>query len=118
MSNTISYFRFNMGTAVVTDGNAVVPGALIENVSLGLAMCAERAALFSVVAQGLGKPEILVLVVPRTSGELTWSCGACLQVGMELGGSERLVVASDGSRAVAHARLHELASRLPLKSSR
>ena len=53
------YSHFNTGAAVVTERNAVVPGALVENVSLGLAMCAERAALFSVVAQDLGKPEIL-----------------------------------------------------------
>jgi cytidine deaminase len=112
------YSRFRMGAAVVTERNVVVPGALVENVSLGLAMCAERTALFSVVAQDLGKPEILVLVAPRTSGELTWPCGACLQVAMELGGSELLVVASDGSREVAQARLHELASRLPFKGAR
>jgi hypothetical protein len=37
---------------------------------------------------------------------------------MELGGSELLVVASDGSRDVAQARLHELASRLPFKGAR
>jgi cytidine deaminase len=112
------YSQFKMGAAVVTEGNAVVLGALVENVSLGLAMCAERAALFSVVAQDLGKPEILVLVAPCTSGEITWPCGACLQVAMELGGSELLVVASDGSGDVAQARLHELASRLPFKSAR
>jgi len=105
-----------MGAAVVTEGNVVVPGALVENVSLGLAMCAERVALFSVVAQDLGKPEILVLVAPRTSGKLTWPCGACLQVAMELGGPELLVVATDGRGDVARARLQELASRLPFKA--
>ena len=38
------YSRFKMGAAVVTDRGAVVPGALVENVSLGLAMCSERVA--------------------------------------------------------------------------
>lgn len=112
------YSRFKMGAAVVTGENAVVPGTLVENVSLGLAMCAERAALFSVVAQGLGRPEVLALVAPRTSGGLTWPCGACLQVALELGGPDLLVVASDGEREVAQARLHELAKRLPFKGSR
>ena len=112
------YSRFKMGAAVVTDRDAVVPGALIENVSLGLAMCAERAALFSVVSQALGRPEVLVLVAPRTSGELTWPCGACLQVALELGGPDLLVVASDGGRKMAQARLRDLAGRLPFKGSR
>jgi cytidine deaminase len=112
------YSRFRMGAAVVTADDAVVPGALVENVSLGLAMCAERAALFSVVARGLGAPEILALVAPRTSGELTWPCGACLQVAQELGGPDLLVVVSDGKGDVAQARLSALAVRLPLKRTR
>jgi cytidine deaminase len=112
------YSHFKMGAAVVTDRNVVVPGSLVENVSLGLAMCAERAALFGVVAQALGRPEVLALVAPRTSGELTWPCGACLQVALELGGRELLVVASDGAREIAQARLRDLAGRLPFKRSR
>ncbi len=112
------YSRFKMGAAVVTSTNAVVPGTLVENVSLGLAMCAERAALFAVVAQGEGRPEVLALVSPRTSGEFTWPCGACLQVALELGGPDLLVVVSDGSKEPQQARLGELASRLPFKGSR
>jgi cytidine deaminase len=112
------YSRFKMGAAVVTNDNTVVPGALVENVSLGLAMCAERTALFSVVAQGLGPPEILALVAPETSGGLTWPCGACLQVGMELGGPGLLVVVSNGRGKVDQSRLHDLATKLPFKSAR
>ncbi len=112
------YSNFKMGAAVVTDRDAVVPGALVENVSLGLAMCAERAALFGVVAQGLGRPEVLALVAPRTSRQITWPCGACLQVALELGGPDLLVVASDGAGEVAQARIGELASRLPFKGTR
>ena len=112
------YSGFKMGAAVVTSTNAVVPGALVENVSLGLAMCAERAALFGVVARGAGDPEVLALVSPRTAGQLTWPCGACLQVALELGGPELLVVVSDGSGEPRQARLEELAGRLPFKKSR
>ena len=108
------YSGFKMGAAVVTDRNSVVPGALVENVSLGLAMCAERVALFATVANDSGVPEILALVSKPTSGELTWPCGACLQVALELGGPELLVVASDGKRTES-ARLADLAPRLPLK---
>ena len=108
------YSGFRMGAAVVTDSNHVVRGALVENVSLGLSMCAERAALFATVAQQAGKPEILALVSPPTDGELTWPCGACLQVALELGGPELLVVVSNGRREDS-ARLGDLAGRLPHK---
>jgi len=111
------YSRFRMGAAVVTDRNAVVPGALVENVSLGLAMCAERAALFAAVATDAGRPEVLALEAPRTAGALTWPCGACLQVALELGGPDLLVVATDG-KEVRSARLRDLAPSLPFKGAR
>jgi cytidine deaminase len=108
------YSRFKMGAAVVTDRDHVIKGSLVENVSLGLSMCAERAALFSTVSQDAGKPEILALVSKRTAGDLTWPCGACLQVAQELGGDDLLIVVSDGKRQ-QQARLSELAGRLPFK---
>ena len=109
------YSKFRMGAAVVTSDNSVIRGALVENVSLGLAMCAERVALFSTVANCAGTPEILALVSRPTDGKLTWPCGACLQVAMELGGADMLIVASDGKRTESR-RLHELAANLPKKN--
>ncbi len=110
------YSGFHMGAAVVTDKNAVVRGALVENVSLGLAMCAERVALFSTVANQSGKPEILALASRPTDGQLTWPCGACLQVAMELGGADLIVVATDGRRTEVRP-LKELAAHLPHKKN-
>lgn len=109
------YSGFRMGAAVVTDRGAVVPGSLVENVSLGLAMCAERVALFSSVAAEAGRPELLAVVSPRTRGRLTFPCGACLQVALELGGPELRVVAQDPSGCAEEARLGDLAGRLPFK---
>lgn len=108
------YSRFKMGAAVVTDAGSIVRGALVENVSLGLAMCAERVALFASMAQELGRPEILVVNSSRTSGSLTWPCGACLQVARELGGPNLIVVATDGTETKT-ARVSELAGWLPAK---
>ena len=108
------YSRFAMGAAVVTDRDAVVRGALVENVSLGLAMCAERVALFATVANAAGRPELLALSARKTSGQLTWPCGACLQVAMELGGPDMVVAVTDG-KDVRQARLGDLAPQLPHK---
>jgi cytidine deaminase len=87
------YTDFRAGAAVHTDHGDVVPGVIVENVSLGLAMCAERVALFSTVARG-GRPQALALVAPRTGDDLTWPCGACLQVALELGGPDMPIYAS------------------------
>ena len=109
------YSGFNMGAAVVTDTGACIPGALVENISFGLAMCAERAALFAAVANNAGKPRLLVLHSARTGDGLTWPCGACLQVALELGGPDLVVVACDPAGAQERALLRELAPRQPHK---
>ncbi|MDZ7678239.1 MAG: cytidine deaminase [Acidimicrobiales bacterium] len=108
------YSGFRMGAAVLTDGGTIITGALVENVSLGLAMCAERVALFSTAASG-ERPTALVVASPRTSGSLTFPCGACLQVGLELGGRELVVsaVAPDGTSE--RASLGDLLPRGPHK---
>jgi cytidine deaminase len=82
----VPYSGFRMGAAVLTDKGVLVPGTLVENVSLGLAMCAERIALFAAVAQDAGHPVLLALVARRTNGRLTFPCGACLQVPWSSGG--------------------------------
>src|SRR5262245_30237214 len=109
------YSGFQMGAVVGTVSGALVPGTLVENISLGLAMCAERSALFSAVAQGAGLPELLVLLSPRTSGRLTYPCGACLQVALELGGADLEVVVSDLDGVTERARLGDLGPHLPHK---
>lgn len=108
------YSGFHMGAAVLTSGGTIIPGALVENVSLGLAMCAERVALFATVASG-ERPTTLVVASPRTSGALTFPCGACLQVGLELGGPELVVVAVAPDGAIERAELGDLLPRGPHK---
>jgi cytidine deaminase len=108
----VPYSDFRMGAAVRTRSGDVLPGALVENVSLGLAMCAERAAMFATVAQGT-RPTALALVAKRTAGELTWPCGACLQVALELGGPDLTVHVADTDGTTASARLSDLLPRGP-----
>jgi cytidine deaminase len=109
------YSGFKMGAAVGTEQGILVPGSLVENVSLGLAMCAERVALFSSVALNAGRPKFLVLVSPRTDGKLTFPCGACLQVALELGGPDLHVEACDLQGKCEGTKLSKLAPRLPRK---
>jgi cytidine deaminase len=114
----VPYSRFAMGAAVETASGAIVPGAVVENVSLGLAMCAERVALFaSVAAAGADPPRRLALVSSRTDGRITFPCGACLQVALELGGADLEVIAVDTDGARETARLGDLLPRGPVKAA-
>jgi cytidine deaminase len=111
----VPYSKFRAGAAVETDSGEVVPGVIVENVSLGLAMCAERVALFGAVAAGT-RPVALALVAPRTGSDLTWPCGACLQVALELGGPEMQVHASSvgDDDPISTASVEDLLPRGPL----
>jgi cytidine deaminase len=113
----VPYSRFAMGAAVETASGAIVPGAVVENVSLGLAMCAERVALFASVAAAADPPRRLALVSSRTDGRITFPCGACLQVALELGGADLEVIAVDIDGAREIARLGDLLPRGPVKSA-
>ena len=110
------YSKFTMGAAAVSVEGDVVEGVLVENVSLGLAMCAERVALFAAVTRGI-RPVVLAVCSKRTGGELTLPCGACLQVALEVAGSELTVVAVDPDGEVEHASLGSLLPRAPSRHS-
>ena len=109
------YSNFKMGAAVATDRGEICVGALVENVSLGLAMCAERVALFATVAQNAGRPRKLALVAKRTSGRLTYPCGACLQVALELGGPDLEILVADEKGTTESVRLGDITDKLPYK---
>lgn len=108
----VPYSGFAMGAAVRTGSGAMFPGALVENVSLGLAMCAERVALFSAATAG-ERPVALALVSRRTDGRLTHPCGACLQVALELGGPTVEIVVSDPDGETASTTVGQLLPRGP-----
>ncbi len=110
------YSDFPMGAAAVDDSGRSVTGALVENVSLGLAMCAERVTMFSAVNERV-KPTVLALASRRTGDELTFPCGACLQVALELAGPELLVVAVDPDGVSTQERLADLIARAPRRHS-
>jgi cytidine deaminase len=98
------YSHFQVGAAVRDRGGAITIGCNVENASYGLCCCAERVALFDMVAAARKEPvEICVVAdVP----DVVSPCGACRQVIYELakdalvwlcntGGASRQVTAAD-----------------------
>jgi len=106
------YSRFKMGAGIVGSQGEEVIGTLIENVSLGLAICSERVALFTAITNGI-QPVVLAVCSPRTEDKLTFPCGACLQVALELAGPELTVVAVDTDGVSGHAVLRDLLPKAP-----
>jgi len=106
------YSGFAMGAAVVGVDGRTTRGVLVENVSLGLSMCAERVALFTAVTEGIA-PSLLALCAPRTAGKLTFPCGACLQVALEVAGGDLTVVAVEPDGTHDAVTLASLLPRAP-----
>ena len=74
------YSKFRVGAAVRMAG-AVFEGANIENASYGLAMCAERTAVFAAVLAGARQLE--AVAVCTDASPPSSPCGACRQVLLE-----------------------------------
>lgn len=110
------YSDFPMGAGIVGQQGEQVGGVLIENVSLGLAMCAERVALFAAVTQKI-RPQVLALCSARTEGELTFPCGSCLQVALEIAGPDLVVVAVDPEGEMDQRKLSSLLPMGPKRFS-
>lgn len=71
------YSRFNVGAVIQMDGQ-LFEGANVENASYGLAVCAERTAVFAGVLAGAKNLE--QVVVCTDASPPSSPCGACRQV--------------------------------------
>lgn len=75
------YSEYNVGAVLLCKNGNVYKGCNIENASYSLTNCAERAALFSAIANG-EKCFEAICVVGGKNGEITdfaMPCGACRQ---------------------------------------
>ncbi len=80
------YSKFSVGAALLTKDGKIFTGCNVENISYGLSMCAERAALFKAVSEGF--KEFSAIAISTSSKKPTFPCGACRQVLSEFGNIE------------------------------
>jgi cytidine deaminase len=73
------YSKFRVGALLLGTDGSYYTGTNVENRSYGLTVCAERAALFSAVAQGKRSYRALFVVCPDAEYAVP-PCGACRQV--------------------------------------
>lgn len=77
------YSRYPVGAAVLTQDGRVFAGCNVENASYGLAMCAERVAIYHAVTSGHDSIAAVAVV-----GAAAKPCGACRQVMIEFSDKE------------------------------
>jgi cytidine deaminase len=89
------YSDFRVGAAVLGRSGAIAAGCNVENASYGLTICAERNAVFQLVADG--ERDVTAVVVYTPTPTPTAPCGACRQVLNEFGADMAVICVCDGS---------------------
>lgn len=88
------YSSFRVGAALLGRSGSIYRGTNVENASIGLSICAERAAICQAVAAG--EKEFAAIAVCADGAEPTLPCGACRQVLLEFAPDLIVLVAGDG----------------------
>jgi cytidine deaminase len=101
------YSQFPVGAAVLANDGTVYAGCNVENASYGLALCAERVAIHTAVANGRRRLTAIAIVGP--AGITLTPCGACRQVMEEFGLQTVIIAGPRGAPAVV-----SLPSLLPI----
>lgn len=84
------YSNFRVGAALITPTGNIYSGCNVENASYGLTVCAERNAVFRMVAAG--ELRIAALLITGETESPFPPCGACLQVISEFAGAGTLIL--------------------------
>ncbi|NLC69467.1 MAG: cytidine deaminase [Clostridiaceae bacterium] len=100
------YSKFRVGASVMMENGKVYTGVNVENASFGATICAERTAIVKAVSDG--ELKIKAVAVASDSREQTFPCGICLQVILEFGHDDTLVLCSNNMGDFKEYKLKEL----------
>jgi cytidine deaminase len=111
------YSGFRVGAALQLTTGEIVTGTNVENVSYGLTICAERAALVRAVAEFGPAIRIAAVAVANLNGAASPPCGACRQMLAEFALPDAPVAfpATDGLRSMPFNEVLPLAFEMKLK---
>ena len=112
------YSGFRVGAAIRLDNGQIVTGTNVENVSYGLTICAERAAIVQAVSRFGPAMRITAAAIVNLNSAGSPPCGACRQFMAEFiqPGASVVFPLADGSAHVMPFReLLPLAGELKLK---
>lgn len=111
------YSGFRVGAALRLTNGKTVTGTNVENVSYGLTICAERAALVRAVSEFGPEIRVEAVAIANLNDAASPPCGACRQVLAEFILPHAPVVfpAADGVRVMPFSAVMPLAFEMKLK---
>jgi cytidine deaminase len=104
------YSGFQVGAALVTNAGKIYTGCNVENLSLGLTICAERSAIATAVAQG--SKDFIAIAVVTAGKKPAVPCGACRQIMAEFNPGMKIIAATVDGKV----QEFDLAELLPFPS--
>lgn len=105
------YSKYAVGAAIATKRGSIFVGTNVENASFGATICAERAAVMTMIAAGEREP--IACAVVTGDDEPASPCGICRQVLAEFNGEMPIAMVGLGSREGEMGRVVSLADLLP-----
>lgn len=97
------YSNFAVGAAVLCDNDQIFAGCNVENVALGLSICAERSAIVKAFSEGCRNIKAIAIVTD--SAKPSSPCGICRQVFYEFNPKMTVILANlDGKVIVKSAK--------------
>lgn len=111
------YSGFRVGAALLLTNGEAVTGTNVENVSFGMTICAERAAVVRAVSQCGPHIRIAAVAIANLDGLASPPCGACRQMLAEfiLPDAPLVFPAVDGLRTMTFNDLLPLGFEMKLK---
>ncbi len=86
------YSKFAVGAAVICEKDHIFDGCNVENVSLGLSICAERSAIVKAFSEGCRS--IRAIAIVADSEQPSSPCGICRQVLYEFNPKMMVILAN------------------------
>lgn len=100
------YSHFHVGAALSTPSGKIYLGCNVENTSYGLTICAERNAIFQMVADG--ERQIAEILVIGDTEHFLPPCGACRQVIAEFADKDTVITMCNRQGQYIRAGLNDI----------
>lgn len=100
------YSKFLVGACVLTKSGNTYVGCNVENASYGLAICAERTAITSAIANGDKDIQAIAIYSPNMKNCLP--CGACRQVIFEFQKDKEIEIVTEYNNGYKVHKINEL----------
>lgn len=105
------YSHYQVGAALLLEGDEIVSGCNVENASFGATCCAERTAVFKAVSEGRRKFHAIAIAGGEEGTEpvdYAFPCGICRQVLNEFAGPKFTVIVAKSTSDYQEYTLGEL----------